>query len=415
MTTCRRTRIAVHGLAAIAILALGMSLAHLARAESSEIVPFPADQTDDRLASALEQYRAIDAAGGWPAIPFGPSLREGQTGIRVAALRLRLTSEAYLAHTDNGSAADPPDRFGADLAAAVRDFQRRHGLAEDGVVGPATLRALNVPAHARLAQIELNLARLRASLPWPTGRYVAINLADQRLELVEDGAVTFVSKVIVGKPSSPTPLLASLIEAVVFNPPWNVPASIAAKEILPRVRHDPGYLARENMVIVGRRVDPRGLAIDWRAAPLASYATRIRQLPGPRNALGQIKFEFPSPYGVYLHDTPDRRLFERPRRLFSHGCMRVQRARELAAALLREQGWNAAEIEATINAAATRTVPLQRHVPIRVLYLTVFMDMTGAAQFRDDAYHWDRPEVPPVMPEPGINAAIASQPGGCGG
>jgi murein L,D-transpeptidase YcbB/YkuD len=373
------------GVVAAAVV-LGVLMTSPTAPQARELAPLPPHLTKPSLARALTTYRALSDGGGWPSIPAGPSLRLGDAGARVAALRMRLAREGYLpASPSEGEAA----RFDPALDRAVREFQRRHGLEVDAVVGRETLAALNVPAAARVAQIELNLARLRA-LPARLGDpYVAVNLAAQDLQLVEDGTSPLVSKVIVGKPSTPTPVLSSEFAKVIFNPPWNVPASIAVNEILPELQRDQAYLLKENMIVVGRPSDPRGLAIDWSSPSATQFATRLRQLPGADNALGRIKFEFPSPYAVYLHDTPARRLFERARRTFSHGCMRMERPRELAAYLLRDQGWGSAEIETAIAEGRTREASLQRPVALWVLYLTAFAQADGAVHFREDVYGLD--------------------------
>ncbi|HEX7005927.1 MAG TPA: L,D-transpeptidase family protein [Alphaproteobacteria bacterium] len=364
-----------------------MAAAAAARAETPEIVPVPPHRGEEALAAGLDRYRQIQARGGWPVVPSGPTLRIGDSGPRVAALRSRLAADPDLP-ADTGSAADG-DRFDGGLAQAVLTFQHRHGLDPDAAVGRATLAALNVPVERRIAQIELNMKRLEALPAGLEGGYAAVNIADQRLMVVDGDAVALLARVIVGKPSTRTPVLASRIDSVVFNPPWNVPVSIARNEILPRLRRDPGYLARENMIILGRPDDPYGRRIDWTTAALGQFAARLRQLPGDRNALGRIKFEFPNPYSVYLHDTPAKALFQRTRRLFSHGCIRVENPRALALHLLSPQGWDMARIEAAIEAGATRRVSLARPMPIVVLYLTAFADASGAIQFRDDVYGWD--------------------------
>ena len=355
--------------------------------QAAELVPLPPHLAETPLARALTTYRALSESGGWASIPAGSLLQLEEAGARVAMLRTRLAREGYLpASTNEGRAAllDPA------LAAAVREFQRRHGLEEDGIVGPMTRASLNVPAVARVAQLELNLARLRA-LPARLGDpYVAVNIAAQYLQVIEDGASPLLSKVIVGKPSTPTPVLFSQFAKVIFNPPWNVPASIAVDEILPKLRRDQAYLRKENMIIAGRSSDPHGLTIDWSSLSLATkFATRLRQLPGRGNALGRIKFEFPNPYTVYLHDTPATRLFERARRTFSHGCMRVERPRDLAAFLLRDQGWARDEIDTAIADGQTREISLRRPVPLWVLYLTAFAEAGGAVHFREDVYGLD--------------------------
>lgn len=357
------------------------------RAEAPDPVPVPPHLGDAGLAAAAERYRAIEARGGWSAVPDGPTLKVGDSSPRVEQLRRRLAEEGYPA----GEAAPGAglSLFDAGLAAAVLAFQRRNGLDPDAAVGRATLRALNVPVAQRLAQIELNRARLQSLAQGLESRYVVINIADQRLQAVAGDNVALSARVIVGKPTTRTPVLASRIETVVFNPPWNVPVSIARNEILPRLRRDPGYLDRENMIILGRPEDPYGHAIDWRTVSLGQFVTRLRQLPGDKNALGRVMFDFPNSYSVYLHDTPSRQLFERTPRLFSHGCMRLQNPRAFALYLLAQQGWDEARMQAAIDAGVTQRVALQQSMPIVVTYLTAFADTEGGVQFRDDAYGWD--------------------------
>lgn len=369
------------------VLPLGMEMLPEAGARAgAEGVPIPPHLSQPPLADALVTYRALSDDGGWPVIQSGPSLRRGDAGERVAMLRDRIGREHHLPPGSNGQDARV---FDAHLEAAVREFQRRNGLEQDGIVGPMTLAALNVSASDRVAQIELNLARLRM-LPAQLGDpYVAVNVAAQLLQVVQADDVPLTSRIVVGKPSTPTPALSSVITKVVFNPPWNVPVSIAANEVLPRLRQEPQHLLNENMIIVDRPEDPHGLAIDWSIVSLSQFATRLRQLPGPDNALGRIKFEFPNRYSVYLHDTPAKRLFERERRTFSHGCMRMEHPRDLAVFLLRDQGWGMAEIEAVIAQGQTREVPLQHAIPVWVLYLTAFVEDGGVLHFREDVYGWD--------------------------
>jgi murein L,D-transpeptidase YcbB/YkuD len=373
---------------AVAVLAAAVVLGALAPSrtapQAAELAPLPLHLAQAPLAEALTTYRALSEGGGWSSIQSGSSLRVGAAGARVAMLRMRLAREGYLPTNTNGVAL-----FDLALKAAVLEYQRRHGLEEDGVVGPMTLASLNVPAAARAAQIELNLARLRALPARPGNPYVAVNIAAQYLQVVENGAVAQVSKVIVGKPSTPTPVFSSKIAKVIFNPPWNIPASITVNEILPKLRRDQEYLLEENIIIVGRSSDPHGLAIDWWSVSPIQFATRLRQLPGEDNALGRIKFEFPSPYTVYLHDTPAKGLFERARRTFSHGCVRMEHPRDLAAFLLSDQGWGRADIETAIGTGETHEILLDRPIPLSVLYLTAFVEAGGAVHFRQDIYGLD--------------------------
>lgn len=309
------------------------------------------------------RYQAIVQAGGWAELPRGRSLQPGDEDDQVELLRARLLAEGYALPP---SAA--PRVFDSDMDTALRTFQRRHDLDEDGVLGTETRRALNVSAADRLARIEANLER------W---RWLPRHLPPDRVEIDAGAAeaVRFAAgqpvlqmRAIVGSPARRTPMFASDIQAVVFNPPWNVPASIARGEILPRAARDPGYLARNGYVRT-----PGGL----------------QQRPGPGNALGFVKFDFPSPFGVYLHDTSARALFVRRVRTLSHGCVRLEKPRELAADLLAPQGWTAAVVDRVIATGVTRRVGLDTTVPLFVLYHTVSVDEAGRAVFRPDPYGWD--------------------------
>lgn len=318
------------------------------------------------LLAARCRYAAMAARGGWTPLPPGAA---------PAALRQRLLAEGYAAQP----VADPA-QFDAPLAAALALFQARHGLAADGALGVRTRAALDVPVAERLAQIEANLER------W---RWLPRGLEPDRLEVDIGGATATLfaagepvleMKAIVGDPRHLTPMFASRLEAVVFNPPWRVPDSIARAELLPRNARQPGYLARNGFSFIDGR---------------------LVQRPGPRNALGQVKFDFDSPFGVYLHDTPGRAAFALPERALSHGCMRLEKPRELAALLLAPQGGSPGGVEAAIAAGATLRVPLRNRVPLYVVYRTVTVDAEGGVGFRRDVYDWDRKLIralPPVPP-----------------
>jgi murein L,D-transpeptidase YcbB/YkuD len=317
-----------------------------------------------RLASERCRYSLISEAGGWRTLPPGVTLKRGEEGDGVLALRARLIVEGYVVTPAGREAV-----FDQDLADQLRAFQRRHDLDEDGVLGPETRRELDVSAEDRLGQIEANLER------W---RWLPRRLPSDRLEVDTGAAVATLyvagepaleMRVIVGDPQHKTPMFASQIEAVVFNPPWNVPASIASKEILPKAARDPGYLARNRFVRT-----PDGL----------------RQQPGPANALGLVKFDLRNPFGVYLHDTPGRSAFARRVRALSHGCMRLERPRELAARLLGPQGWSRDRIDQAIAEGTTLRVSVRAPMPLYVVYRTASVDAYGWATFSRDRYGWDR-------------------------
>jgi murein L,D-transpeptidase YcbB/YkuD len=273
----------------------------------------------------------------------------------------------------------------------VRRFQARHGLEADGLVGSLTRRTLNVPLAVRLQQIELNLERWRW-LPRDLGpRYVVVNAAAAMLSMVEASRGVLSSRVIVGDPDHPTPVLASEIRALVLNPAWTIPDSIVAAEIVPALQRDPRYLRDRDIVVLDRlATDPHGLWVDWTAVPAREPLPRLQQRPGPTNPLGRIKFDLPNRFDVYLHDTPSTALFARPVRARSHGCVRIERALELAAlALAGHELADRQGLEHALATGGTRRVPLARPLPVYFLYWTAFVE-DGTLHFREDVYGRDR-------------------------
>ena len=339
------------------------------------------------LAAALGRYRAVAARGGWPAVPAGTLLKPGDEQGRVAALRARLAVEDELV----SRRADV--RYDDRLAEAVRRFQARHGLAVDGIVGPATVQALNVPVSDRIQQIVVNLERWRW-LPRELGRHhIVVNAADASLHVVVDGRPALTSRVVVGDLRHPTPVVQAWVDAIVLHPRWNVPTSIAVEEILPRLRENRRYLAENDIVVLERREsDPFGLAIDWAAIPADHFPFRLQQQPGPDNPLGRIKLDIPNRFDVYLHDTPTRALFARPVRTASHGCIRVERADDLAVHVLENEGpgWTRQRLADALDAGETQRIPLSRPLPVYILYWTAFVEPDGSVQFREDVYGRDR-------------------------
>ena len=331
----------------------------------------PPDPRYARLVAAYARYEALAAGGGWPTVAVRPSLKPGATGEGVEALRVRLAIE-------DPQAAAPPlaDRalgskvYDASLTEAVARAQARYGLTPDGVAGPATLAALNVPATQRLAQIRANLERWRWAPRGLPAYRVELNIADAGLALYDGGQPALTMRAIVGRASKRTPMFQDRISAVVLNPPWNVPAEIAAKEIWPKIRRDPGYMAREGFV-----VRPGG---------------GLQQLPGPKCALGTIKFDLSNPFGVYLHDTPSHSLFARDSRNLSHGCMRLEKPNPLAKRLLQgDPAWSETRIDMALLSGSTVRIPLPQSAPVYVFYWTAFVDDSGEVQFRPDVYRWD--------------------------
>lgn len=332
----------------------------------------PIDPAFWRLRGAIPTYRAIAAAGGWPTLPSGPRLESSVADGRVRILRRRLAMTGDLAAGEQVGAL-----FDTALDAAVRRFQARHGLLVDGIVGPRTLAALNVPAGQRLATMILNLERLyRQTREWGR-RYVAVNIPAAQYRLVEGGRELFERPAIVGRRDWPTPEIQSTIDRLEFHPYWVVPPRIARLEVLPKIHSDPGYMQRHDMHYVDGQ---------------------IRQDPGPANPLGLVKFIFPNPYDVYLHDTNRRELFERADRFLSHGCIRVSGALDLAARLLADDPqWTPQRLDSVVQAGRNLRVALARPIPIHVVYDTAWVDEEGVLQFREDVYRRDPPAPSTVL------------------
>lgn len=305
-------------------------------------------------------YLNVSAKGGWPEIPKGPVLKVGATGPRVLALRQRLAFE------DTALSEAPMEGpFDAGLAAAVKRYQAANGLTPTGLVDATTLKELNVPVIARAAQIRANLERLRWLPREEPATRVDVNIAAATFVYYQDGQPAMTMLSASGKPGDETPMLASKIDHIVLNPPWNVPEGIAQEELFPKGE---AYLAANNFTTVDGR---------------------LVQQPGPDSALGLVKFDFNNPYSVYLHDTPSKAAFGRDRRAVSHGCVRLQHAVAFAKTLLSQQkGWSAGKVDEVLATGETTEVKLDKPVTVRLLYLTAFPD-AGRIAFRQDVYGWD--------------------------
>jgi L,D-transpeptidase YcbB len=338
------------------------------------------------LRAALAAYRTLAQAGGWPAVPDGATLKAGMTDSRVRTLRARLA----VTETAATNVAQP-ELFDDDLVEVVRRFQRRHSLTADGAVGPATLRELNVPIATRIDQLRINLERVRWIPETAASEYVLVDVAGFRVSLIRDDAVAWRTRAVVGRPYRSTPIFGSNITYVVVNPAWTVPPGILAKDTLPAIRRDPAYLEKNRMDVVdrnGRIVDPAG--IEWSRYTAANFPYTIRQRPGPQNSLGLVKIMFPNEHLVYLHDTPARTLFARDERAFSSGCIRIERPFDLVELLLDDPTtWNHAALDAVVATGQTRTITLQRPVPVVILYWTAEVDELGRIVFKPDIYHRD--------------------------
>ena len=328
----------------------------------------PQDPEYAALQKELARYRDVATKGGFPAVPAGKPLARGDhdSPQRLAALRARLVAEGIDVPADSGGATV----FDAGLAAGVAQFQARHGIVVDSALGSETLNSMNVPAAYRLGQIAANLERDRW-LPRSLGaRYIIVNVPAFRLDAYENGQKALEMKVIVGEEyeGKATPVFADSMETVVFRPYWNITPDIQASETQPKIAADPGYMARNNLEY-------------WKDGGV----TRIRQKPGPENSLGLVKFLFPNDFNIYLHDTPQKELFDKDVRAFSHGCIRVENPVGLAAWVL---GWDEGKVRDAEQGKDNNWVKVPRKIPVYIEYATAYVK-DGQLYFGNDLYHRD--------------------------
>ncbi len=353
----------------------------------------------DALRKELDRYQKIVASGGWPSVPRGESTKPGEpmNAARVTALRQRLAAEGLLPAEAQGTAT-PASQTGSQtslydrpLAGAVAQFQARHGIVVDSMLGKETFDALNKPAAYRASQIAANLERMRW-MPRTLGtRFIMVNVSAFRLEAWNNGQKELEMRVIVGEDyeDKATPVFSDSMETVVFRPYWNVTDDIASKELFPKINSDPGYLARNNYELYQE-----------------SGKTRIRQKPGDENSLGLVKFLFPNDFNIYLHDTPNRELFKEDVRAFSHGCIRVEKPAELAQWVL---GWDAARVQTAMNGSNNQSVKVPARIPVFIAYGTAYI-RDGQLYFGNDLYSRDAKMVEEVfrgaLPAPATVQAV---------
>ena len=351
----------------------------------------PAHPWYQRGRERLQEYRAIAAAGGWPSLPEGPTLKPGMSDARVPVLRRRLEITRDYAPAPGAAAPADPDLYDPALEQAVKAFQERHGVTADGAIGPGTRAALNVPVAERIDQIRVNLERGRWTLHEIKGEFVLVDVAGFYASYFRNDEPIWTSRVVVGKDQRETPIFRSKITYVVFNPTWTIPPGILVKDKLPVLKRNPGALKAMNIRVLdgsGREVNP--YSVNWNqygSSRLPPY--QFVQDPGPNNALGLVKVMFPNPYLVYLHDSPAKSLYEQDQRTFSSGCIRVQQPFELAELVLNDPQWNRQSMDAVIATKQTRTVNLKTPVPVLILYWTAQPRADGQIVFRNDVYGRD--------------------------
>ncbi len=337
-----------------------------------------------RLMGEKLRLERLRARGGWGAKVPADSLRPGQSGQAVVALRNRLIAMGYMERSATRT-------YDAALQRAVQAFQADHGLEPDGVAGKSTIRAINVGIDKRLASIIVALERERWMNIERGKRHIWVNLTDFTAKIVDDGKVTFETRSVIGMNASDrrSPEFSDMMEYMEVNPYWNVPRSIATKEYLPRMLENPAAAGHLQLVDGAGRVVPRS-AVDFSQYTPANFPFDLRQAPSRSNALGLVKFMFPNPYNIYLHDTPSKSLFQREVRAFSHGCIRLQRPFDFAYALLAPQSDDPeGEFQRVLRSGKNTRIDIVPNVPVHLVYRTAIMPATGRAQYRNDIYGRD--------------------------
>jgi murein L,D-transpeptidase YcbB/YkuD len=346
--------------------------------------PILSPQIVGAVEQAIAQYSQIVAQGGWPVVPSDRKLKLGTRSPAVSVLRQRLAISGDMAEARGYS-----DVFDTYVDQGVRRFQKRHGIFADGVVGDSTMAALNIPAVVRLNQLSNNMTRLRGLTAKLPNRFVMVNIPGAQVEAVENGSVVSRHTAVVGKVDRPSPMVTSKITDINFNPFWTVPASIIKRDLIPLMQKDPGYLTRYKI----RIYDPKGnelqpQQVNWMTDEATKYM--FRQDPGDDNSMGTVKINFPSPDGVYMHDTPHKGLFNSEFRFDSSGCVRVQGIRELINWLLRDTPqWSRDQIDLMFRTGQRMDAKVANPVPLYWIYVTAWATEEGVVHFRNDIYGLD--------------------------
>ncbi|MEL6734519.1 MAG: L,D-transpeptidase family protein [Pseudomonadota bacterium] len=343
-----------------------------------------------QLRQMLAGYRALLLRGGWSPVSKGETLKPGMNSPRVGEMRANLSARGY-----DGLAMPDNNQYDDILKEVVMHFQKRHGLTADGVAGPNTFRAMNISAQTRVNQLAINLERWRW-LPRQLGdTHVLVNQAGFELFVMRGRKIVDNRRVIVGKPFHQSPMFSSNIAYAEFNPTWTVPSSIAGKEMLPKIIDNPNYLNERGYDLFrgyGANATPiNPFAVDWSAVNPRKFPYTIVQPPGPKNALGQVKFIFPNKFSVYMHDTPSRTLFSKDGRAFSHGCIRIDKPLEFAEKLYSLQGgMDVNRIRPIVDSKKRTRINLKRKMPVHLAYFTAWVDENGVPLFFDDVYKRDK-------------------------
>ncbi len=338
------------------------------------------------LKTVLRQYRDIADRGGWGKIRSGATLKPGMRDPRIPSIRTWLGKAGDI----TPGALEDPELYDPALALAVEQFQRRHGLNDEGIIGKLTLTQMNIPVKERIRQVIVNMERWRW-MPEDMGdRHFMVNIAAFELQRVDSGSVIERIPVVVGKAFFQTPVFSDKMEYLELNPTWTVPYSIATKEMLPKLKSNPNSLGPSFQLLAGGQSIPFS-SVDFNQYSTAKFPYTIRQGPGQKNALGRVKFMFPNKHAIYLHDTPSRSLFARSSRAFSHGCVRVYKPLKLAEKILKDvPKWSRKRIDSVLASKKTTRVSLPNHIPVHIVYASAFRGEGGSIEFRPDIYGRDK-------------------------
>jgi len=354
-----------------------------------DATPWRSDVMVNAIAAAIERYQKIVDSGGWPVVPQGRMLREGDDDPRVPILRKRLRISGDM--PAKGSYYDS-ETFDSELTDAVKHFQKHNGIRETGRIEQSVYPVLNITAEQRLAQLKLNFERVRGLMIGVEERYVLVNVPAFQLEAVDKFEVQLRHRVIVGRPERETPEVKATIKALNFFPFWRVPESVATLDLIPRLRKEPGYLAEEGIRVYngvnGPELDPN--TIDWSSPQTANY--KFKQDPGEKNALGLLRLDMSNQYGVYMHDTPMKNLFDQRSRAFSAGCVRVMNVFDLGDWVAHyEPGWEQpGRVRQQLATGQPMELKLTRPIPVYFTYITAWAEpSTGSVEFRPDIYGRD--------------------------
>ncbi len=345
----------------------------------------PVNPQYQALKKELIRFNDIADKGGWPRIDLSDKkkLKPGDQDTAIYQLKARLFASGDLKTFDSSS------RYDSSLLPAVQQAQRRFGFKDDGILDQPLADALNIPVKQRVEQILINLERMRWLPEKPSPSRIVANIPEFKIHVFENNTEAFEMNIVVGKEGTSTVIFNDELKYIVFSPYWNVPSSIVKKEILPAMKRNPGYLASHNMEMTSK----------------GGGTPTIRQKPGGSNSLGRVKFLFPNNYNIYFHDTPAKSLFNREKRAFSHGCMRLADAKKLAEYLLRDQPeWTNEKIDEAMHQSKEKWVTLKQPIPVYVSYFTAWVDNDGLLNFREDIYGHDKEMAQRLFVHPSLSA-----------